>query len=503
MCWQAVQEVMDWHPVPREVCQRRANTYAEEGMMDEQFHYDAFLSYSHRDLNWGKWLQKHLESWKIPSEVRKETAVTRSNLKIFRDQTDLAGVELRETIRKELRVSRCLIVLCSPNSAVSPWVAEEIAYFKALGREKHIIPFIIDGEPETDKTELECYSEELRNVPGKHFLGANVQELGRNKAFLRLVSILLDVRFDRLVDRDRRSRFRRWLITGICAALVAAVTGGLLWQNRQVTKQNQVLSYEMYGSAIVSFAQSDTIDETGVAALTISAEAGNPNACLLLADCYKNGRGIPLDASQAFLWYQKAAELGDAAGMLSLANCYREGIGTEKNEALAFTWDEKAAELEDPSAMLNVALCYEDGLGTGEDAARAFLWYSRAAEAGSGLAMYNLSRCYLMGVGTEADPQQAFRWMKNLADTGDTTGMYNLALMYQKGFGTEESPEQALLWYRKAAEAGDADAMYMVGWCLEHGYGTNDPALDWYKRSASAGNAEAAEAVQRLETAIP
>ena len=146
--------------------------------MSEQFRYDAFLSYSHRDLKWGKWLQDQLESWRIPAEVRKETAFTRANLKIFRDQTDLAGVELRDTIRQELRASQCLIVLCSPNSAESPWVAEEIAYFKSLGREDRIIPFIIDGEPETDKAELECYSVELRNVPDKHFLGADVQELG-------------------------------------------------------------------------------------------------------------------------------------------------------------------------------------------------------------------------------------------------------------------------------------------------------------------------------------
>lgn len=468
--------------------------------MSETFRYDAFLSYSHRDLKWGKWLQNRLESWHIPTEVRKETAFARNNLKIFRDQTDLAGVELRDTIQRELNAARCLIVLCSPNSAASPWVAEEIAYFKSLGREDRIIPFIIDGEPETDKAVLECYSEELRNVPDKHFLGANVQELGRNKAFLRLVSILLNVRFDRLVDRDHRHRLRRRLILGISAALIAGVTGGLLWQNRQVTKRNQFLSYEMYGSAIVSFARNDAIDETGVAALTISAEAGNPNACMLLADCCKTGRGTVADASRAFTWYRRAAELGDASGMLALADCYRNGLGTEKDDVLAFTWDVKAAELGSSSAMLNVALCCEDGIGTEADAARALHWYGKAAEAGNTLAMYNLARCYLMGVGTETNPEQAFRWMKELAETGDPTGMYNLALMYQRGYGTLEAPAQALKWYRMAAEAGDADAMYMMGWCLENHYGTDSPALDWYKRAAEAGNADAREAARRLES---
>lgn len=471
--------------------------------MSEQFHYDAFLSYSHRDLQWGKWLQNHLESWHIPAEVRKETAFSHSNLKIFRDQTDLAGVELRDTIRQELRASESLIVLCSPNSAASPWVAEEIAYFKTLGREDRIIPFIISGEPETDKAELECYSKELRNIPDKHFLGANVQELGRNKAFLRLVSILLNVRFDRLVDRDRRSRIRRRLILGTSAALIASVAGGLLWQNRQLSEQNQYLSYEMYGSALVSFAENDTIDETGVAALTISAEAGNPNACMLLGDCYKTGNGVPPDAAIAFSWFQKAAELGDTGGMLLLADCYMNGIGTETDYDLAFYWDLKAAEQGSQYAMVSTALSYEDGLGTEPDVGQAFYWYRTAAETGYPLAMYNLARCYRTGIGTDEDLDQAFYWMKKLAETGDLTGMYNVALMYQHGYGTEESPDQALHWYRMAAEAGDADAMYMVGWCLENHYGTDDPALDWYKRSAEAGNVQAQEAVQRLEADNP
>jgi len=38
-------------------------------------------------------------------------------------------------------------VLCSPPSAVSPWVLDEVANFKALGKEHRIIPVLIEGEP--------------------------------------------------------------------------------------------------------------------------------------------------------------------------------------------------------------------------------------------------------------------------------------------------------------------------------------------------------------------
>ena len=62
--------------------------------------------------------------------------------------------------REELRQSRYLIVICSPKSAVSRWVNEEIKTFKALGREERTLCLIVDGKPNaTDKPEnWECRS---------------------------------------------------------------------------------------------------------------------------------------------------------------------------------------------------------------------------------------------------------------------------------------------------------------------------------------------------------
>ena len=80
--------------------------------------FDAFISYSHRDMKWGRWLQRRLESYSVPraaSDARPEGG----KLRVFRDQTDLAGVELQSTLRRELDASKHLIVICSPASAAS------------------------------------------------------------------------------------------------------------------------------------------------------------------------------------------------------------------------------------------------------------------------------------------------------------------------------------------------------------------------------------------------
>lgn len=462
-----------------------------------EFVYDAFISYSHKDLKWGAWLQRRLESFR-PPRAAAEKGPGGGKLRIFRDQTDLAGAELQASLHRELEAARYLIVICSPAAAASRWVNEEIRYFASLGRGDRIIPFIVAGEPLSDDPEMECFPAALRE--GKEeLLGANIQEIGKNKAFLKVASILLDVRFNRLVDREKKRRVRRALTAAALLLLVSGVTGALLLRNAAITKKNQELSFDIYGAAIVSFAKKDKIEPAELAFLQASAEAGNVDAALLLADCFQKGWGTEKDPDKAFFWYGQAAQKGSAQGMVALANCYLNGIGTEETPREVFRWNMEAARLGEPAGMVNVGSCLEDGYGTAQDQREAVAWYQKAAEAGYDLGMYSMARCCRSGIGTEANPAQAFYWMKKLAETGNPDGMYNLALMYQYGYGTPEDPRQAYLWYRKSAEAGCADAMRMTGWCIENRYGVDSPALEWYAQAAQAGSQEALEDIKRLE----
>ena len=454
--------------------------------------YHAFISYSHRDLSWGKWLQRRLETFSVPRGLAAEWPPGK-RMKVFRDQTDLAGVELGNSLRKELAASEYLVVICSPHSAASEWVDAEVAFFASGGRADHIIPFIVEGEPESDHPEMECYPPALKNIPDQQFLGINIQEIGKNKAFLKLVSIILGIRFNRLVDREKKRKRRRILLGTLSAAVIAGTGGFMLWRNAVISEKNQMLSYDIYGAAIVSIAQKDVFEPEDIAFLQVSAEAGNTDAMLLLSDCCRNGWGVEKDEEACFSWCMKGAQAGDPACMVALANCYSGGVGTAKDEAEAFAWNLKSAEAGASDGMLNVGICYEDGLGTEADPSQAFSWYKKSADAENELGVYNLARCYMAGIGTEQDPDQAFFWMKKLAETGNAEGLYNMGLMYQYGFGTEEDAEQAYSWYRKAAEAGDADGAYRTAWCIENGYGAGDQAREWYERAAALGSAEAKE----------
>ena len=460
------------------------------------FAYDAFISYSHRDLRWARWLQGRLEAFRVPGDAG-EALKGRRRMRVFRDQTDLAGVELAASLRRELEQSRWLIVVCSPSSAASEWVNEEAAYFESLGRGGHIIPFIVDGEPDSDTPALECFPPVMRSTDERHLLGASVREIGRTKALLKVISLLIDVRFNRLVDREKQRR-RRTALTATAAVLAVGLsTAALLWRNVMVSRRNQVLSYDIYGAALVAFAQKEVIEPGDFEFIKSSAEAGNTYAALLLGDCYAKGWGTDRDDASAFAWYTVSAEKGDLVGMVALANCYSFGTGTAADQEAAFEWNMKAAELGSAEAMLNVAIEYELGKGTAADPDAAFAWYRASAEQGYDLAMYNLANCYRAGIGTAVDPEMAFYWMAKLAETGNAEGMYNLGMMYQHGYGTAEDPERAYAWYRRAADTGDADALYMTGWCLENRYGVTDPAQEWYQKAPDAGSDDAAAALRR------
>lgn len=81
------------------------------------FKYYAFISYSHKDSDWAKWLQHELEYYQLPSTLNGRKGLPTSFRPIFRDEDELSGGDLKPQISSALASSEFLIVICSPNSA--------------------------------------------------------------------------------------------------------------------------------------------------------------------------------------------------------------------------------------------------------------------------------------------------------------------------------------------------------------------------------------------------
>jgi tetratricopeptide (TPR) repeat protein len=194
--------------------------------------YRAFLSYSHRDAHWARWLLRKLEGYRVPKRLvgtpGRDGPIPARLGAMFRDRDELptAG-DLSSTIREAISESTSLIVICSPASARSQWVDAEVRAFMEQGRGDRVFCFIVEGDPTVDKCFPPCAIQD-----GREPLAADARKEGdgRERAFLKLVAGLLGVGFDALVQRETQRRNRRLVyvaaasVAGMAIASTLAVT---------------------------------------------------------------------------------------------------------------------------------------------------------------------------------------------------------------------------------------------------------------------------------------
>lgn len=185
----------------------------------------AFISYKREDEAWAKWLQKKIEHYKLPIEIRKihpNLEFSERPRHIFKDTTDLSGGVLAKAIKAGLDSSKFLIVICSPRAAKSEWVCKEVQEFIDSGREEYIIPFIIEGEPHAKNKENECFPSTLKSLAGeRELLGINVNENGREAASVKVAARMFGLSYDSLWQRFKREEKKRK--RSIIAAFILAI----------------------------------------------------------------------------------------------------------------------------------------------------------------------------------------------------------------------------------------------------------------------------------------
>lgn len=172
--------------------------------------YFAFISYSHKDKKEAKELYHRLNYYRLPLKMINEykekegRILPKSLAPIFIDDMEMAKSTVHEGMLSGLARSRFLIVVCSPNSAKSTYVNEEVEYFIKTGRGNCIIPYIIKGTTCSGNPDTECYPPAMRD-PDR--LGADVQSL-KGDAALRVIATMLDVDMGVLAQREKQRRER-------------------------------------------------------------------------------------------------------------------------------------------------------------------------------------------------------------------------------------------------------------------------------------------------------
>jgi hypothetical protein len=221
-----------------------------------EFRYRAYISYSHVDERWAAWLQRALESYRVPARLASRPGagpLPRRVSPVFRDREDLSSAHsLTDSLVSALSASEAMIVICSPSAAASKWVNEEVRQFQALGRSNRILCMIVDGDPAPATGAGSCFPPALFDG----VLDADADPLaadprafadGKKLAKLKLIAGLLGVRLDELRQRDLR-RQRRWQAVGaltIAAAVALAVVAvtSRIAQHQERAKAEQMANF--------------------------------------------------------------------------------------------------------------------------------------------------------------------------------------------------------------------------------------------------------------------
>ncbi|KAI1069819.1 hypothetical protein LB507_008455 [Fusarium sp. FIESC RH6] len=238
------------------------------------------------------------------------------------------------------------------------------------------------------------------------------------------------------------------------------------------------------------------------------ANAQNPDAMFLLADCLGRGLFGETDYKEAFTQYQSAAKLGHAAAAYRTAVCceigHEDGGGTRKDPMKAIQWYKRAATLGDPPAMYKVGMILLKGLlGQPKNPREAVGWLKRAAERAdkeNPHALHELGLLYESAQPNDAiirDEAYAYNLFLQAANLGYKFSQYRLGCAFEYGLlGCPIDPRQSIQWYSKAATQEEHQAeLALSGWYLTGSEGvlgqSDTEAYLWARKAAIAGLAKA------------
>ena len=207
----------------------------------KNYKYDIFISYKHEALDKAvaARLQKSLEHYKIPKEIQKKTGKEKIK-RVFRDEEELAvSSDLGKEIEGQIAQSEYLLVVCSKKTKESQWVLKEIDTFLKYRDAEHILPVLIEGEPEESLPEsILVYGEPMAaDVRGK-----NEKEVLKKvkKELPRIIAPVLQCSYDELKQRARNYQIKRMLIgTSVALVAVASFAAYAVFQSARLNKEYQ------------------------------------------------------------------------------------------------------------------------------------------------------------------------------------------------------------------------------------------------------------------------
>lgn len=181
-----------------------------------------------------------------------------------------------------------------------------------------------------------------------------------------------------------------------------------------------------------------------------AAELGNPVALYNLGRSYYTGtNGLPLDWSAARRYLDHASGEGLVAAQHLLGQ-----LNLDQNQASnAVVWFTRAAEHGFVPSMCSLASLHHYGRGVPVDMARAIQWYRRAADSDFVPAQYQLGVIYDSGSSVQ-NPVMAENYLRKAAEHGHREAQYLLGQYYYRGRIVSADMAEAYRWWTLSEMSG-------------------------------------------------
>ena len=215
----------------------------------------AFISYSRKDVEVAKYLQQRIERYVYQKDYVLECNRPEDENRVrpvYLDLTDLSAQvrDFNTELKSNIEMSRFLIVVCSPNSAKSPFVRTEIEHFLSTHNNNTdlILPVYVDNvlsgvHPEIDKILS------TRNCPIFITCKGDAGHIGRKYCFFHIIEFLLKVDFDKLFNRyeeykQRKLKIRTAILSTVLLILFGSISYGWYKQYQATQVEKDLAQFE-------------------------------------------------------------------------------------------------------------------------------------------------------------------------------------------------------------------------------------------------------------------
>jgi tetratricopeptide (TPR) repeat protein len=394
--------------------------------------YRAFISYSHDDERWARWLGRALENYKLPKSLRAKHPEMPARLyPIFRDRDELASsTDLSESIQRAMDDSEALIVVCSPRAAKSEWVNEEVRRFREARGGARIFCLLVRGSPRAGAEDCAFPPALLQSrdgEPAHEPLAADVTPGGDGKrnAMLKIAAGLLGVGVDELKRRYAQRQARLWATVAAGSLAVAVVTIGLAVAAFVARQESEIRRKQ--GEKLIGFMLGDLRNKL------------EPIGKLDVLDAV---------GDQAMSYFAALGRRGTPQEMLARAKALRQ-IGDVR-----FNQGHLEPALQAFQKSLDQALALHqaqpDNNGYLFELGQAEFWVGYVAWQRNELAQ------------AHASMEKYMRYSKELSDRAPDNAAYRMELAYaHNNLGSvakaQGHPEEALTEFRQAAAISEAE----------------------------------------------